>query len=160
MYFVSYDIICTLKLAWNGHHIADDILKWIFLKENFVVWIHISLKCVTPPRDHHHHHIKWDYGAVCVPFNAVPIDNKKYLCELIHRIAYLQPGHWQLYTLSREECHKIAHPRLHQSGSPASQLRAYLMGTAPWCWRLWIFRYVLVLHIICLQLWVLPFHAF
>ena len=32
----------TRKSEWNGHHFADDILRCIFLKEEFGIFIHIS----------------------------------------------------------------------------------------------------------------------
>ena len=36
----------TLRPRQDGRHFPDDIFKHIFLKENFWIWIQISLKFV------------------------------------------------------------------------------------------------------------------
>ena len=40
----------TLKLRQNGCHLADNIFKYIFLKENVWIWLKISQKFVTQVR--------------------------------------------------------------------------------------------------------------
>ena len=39
-------VINTLRLRQNGRHFPDDIFKWIFLNENVLISIKISLKFV------------------------------------------------------------------------------------------------------------------
>ena len=45
LFFLEFMYI-TLGLRQNGHHYADDILKYIFLSENVWILIKISLKFV------------------------------------------------------------------------------------------------------------------
>ena len=42
--------ISTLRPIQNGRHFPDDIFKCIFLFENVLIWIKISLKCVAKVR--------------------------------------------------------------------------------------------------------------
>ena len=46
---VWFSLRCAIESETNGHHFADDIFKSIFLNENVLISIKISLKCI--PRD-------------------------------------------------------------------------------------------------------------
>ena len=46
LFFLGLNDIITLKPRQNGRHFADDIFKCIFLNENVLILIKISLKFV------------------------------------------------------------------------------------------------------------------
>ena len=43
---LKLSVVNTLRPKQNGHHFADDIFKYIFLNENVLISIKISLKFV------------------------------------------------------------------------------------------------------------------
>ena len=46
IFYSDWSTINTLRLQQNGHHLADDLFKYIFLNENVWISIEISLKFV------------------------------------------------------------------------------------------------------------------
>ena len=86
----------------NGHHFADDILKWIFMNENFCILIKISLKFVPEG----------------------PIDKKSVLVQIIfgsapsHYLNQWWPVHWHIYVALGEDelIGRLTHGGLKKNG--------------------------------------------
>ena len=43
---IAYEMFNTLRLRQNGHHLEDDTVKFIYLRENCFLSIQILLKCI------------------------------------------------------------------------------------------------------------------
>ena len=62
-------LIQTLRLRQNGHHFADNILKFIVSNKDWCIFNQISLKCV--PKGSSSVSIDWSYGLILNKQNAI-----------------------------------------------------------------------------------------